>query len=177
MVRVDVGVHPRPEPGGDVGPDRGRRPQRHCLPQASLLDKMHHMLSFSFLYQLRTSEIKFLPMPIQTDLLGDMEMTLTKDKGFWQDTSPSAQVLHIVSEILGRPYQTILNLSGLSALANQCHVMPLASPGGSVRGERANFTWLVLGCVEADFCNQIFVGKLSPISTQCTPFYNSQISN
>ena len=27
-----------------------------------------------------------------------------------------------------------------------------AIPGGSVRGERANFTRLVLGCIEADFC-------------------------
>ena len=25
-------------------------------------------------------------------------------------------------------------------------------PGGSVRGERANFTRLVLGCIEAKFC-------------------------
>ena len=25
-------------------------------------------------------------------------------------------------------------------------------PGGSVRGERANFTRLVLGCIDADFC-------------------------
>ena len=28
----------------------------------------------------------------------------------------------------------------------------LAAPGGSVRGERANFTRLVLGCIDADFC-------------------------
>ena len=27
-----------------------------------------------------------------------------------------------------------------------------ATPGGSVRGERANFTRLVLGCIDADFC-------------------------
>ena len=26
------------------------------------------------------------------------------------------------------------------------------APGGSVRGERANFTRLVLGCIEAKFC-------------------------
>ena len=25
-------------------------------------------------------------------------------------------------------------------------------PGGSVHGERANFTGLVLGCIDADFC-------------------------
>ena len=28
-------------------------------------------------------------------------------------------------------------------------------PGGSVNGERANFTGFVLGCIEADVCNQI----------------------
>ena len=28
----------------------------------------------------------------------------------------------------------------------------VVKPGGSVRGERANFTWLVLGCIEAKFC-------------------------
>ena len=41
-------------------------------------------------------------------------------------------------------------------------------PGGSVRGERANFTRLVNGCIEAKFCNKICVGKLSPRSTRCT---------
>ena len=29
---------------------------------------------------------------------------------------------------------------------------PEEAPGRSVRGERANFTRLVLGCIEADFC-------------------------
>ena len=28
----------------------------------------------------------------------------------------------------------------------------LQGPGGSVHGERANFTGLVLGCIDADFC-------------------------
>ena len=28
----------------------------------------------------------------------------------------------------------------------------LEGPGGSVHGERANFTGLVLGCIDADFC-------------------------
>ena len=46
-------------------------------------------------------------------------------------------------------------------------------PGGSVRGERANFTRLVLGCIEAECCNQIFVGKLSPRSTQYTSVHRS----
>ena len=49
-------------------------------------------------------------------------------------------------------------------------------PGGSVRGERANFTRLVLGCIEAKFCKKILVGKLSPRSTQCTPLHRSLIS-
>ena len=37
-----------------------------------------------------------------------------------------------------------------------------STPGDlDVHGERANFTRLVLGCIEADFCNQIlvFIGK------------------
>ena len=46
----------------------------------------------------------------------------------------------------------------------------------NAHGERANSTRLVLGCIEAEFWNQLFVGKLSPRSTQCTPFYSSQIS-
>ena len=29
---------------------------------------------------------------------------------------------------------------------------PMLAPGGSVRGERANFTRLVLGCIEDNFC-------------------------
>ena len=49
-------------------------------------------------------------------------------------------------------------------------------PGGSVRGERANFTRLVLVCIEADLCNQIFVGKLSPRSTQYSPLHRSEIT-
>ena len=31
-------------------------------------------------------------------------------------------------------------------------LLPEEKPGGSVRGERANFTRLVLGCIEAKFC-------------------------
>ena len=57
-------------------------------------------------------------------------------------------------------------------------------PGISVHGERANFAGLVLGCIEADFCNKILVGiarlrlvgKLSTRSTQYTPLHRSQIS-
>ena len=44
------------------------------------------------------------------------------------------------------------------------------------RGERANVTRLVLGCIEAKFCKEILVGKLSPRSTQCTPLHRSRIS-
>ena len=50
------------------------------------------------------------------------------------------------------------------------------STRGSVHGERAEFTDLVLGFVKADFCDQILVGKLSPRSVHCTPFHNSPIS-
>ena len=31
-----------------------------------------------------------------------------------------------------------------------------------------NFERLVLGCIDADFCKSILVGKLSPRSAQCT---------
>ena len=46
--------------------------------------------------------------------------------------------------------------------------------GGSVRGERANLKGLVNGCIEANFCNKICVGKLSPRSTQCNPLHRSR---
>ena len=51
-----------------------------------------------------------------------------------------------------------------------------SSPGRSVHGERANFAELVIGCIEADFCNQIFVGTLSPRSTKFTPLHRSPLS-
>ena len=47
-------------------------------------------------------------------------------------------------------------------------------PGGPVRGERANLKGLVNGCIEAKFCKQICVGKLSPRSTQCNPLHRSR---
>ena len=47
---------------------------------------------------------------------------------------------------------------------------------GRVMNERANFIRLVLGCIEAEFCNQTFVGKLSPRSTQSIPLHRSSIS-
>ena len=37
-----------------------------------------------------------------------------------------------------------------------------------------NFEGLVLGCIEAKFCKQICVGKLSPRSTKCTPLHRSR---
>ena len=42
--------------------------------------------------------------------------------------------------------------------------------------DRANFTGLVLGCIEAKFCKKICVWKLSPRSTQSTPLHRSLIS-
>ena len=45
--------------------------------------------------------------------------------------------------------------------------------------QTANFTGLVLGCIEANFCKKILVGKLSPRSTQCTvskPIFASKYS-
>ena len=44
-------------------------------------------------------------------------------------------------------------------------------PGCCIARGRANFTGLVLGCIEAKICNKICVGKLSPRSTQCTPLH------
>ena len=35
----------------------------------------------------------------------------------------------------------------------------VVGPGGSVRGERANFTGLVIGCIESKFCKKIYVGS------------------
>ena len=41
--------------------------------------------------------------------------------------------------------------------ANDVIHMIASVPEGSVHGERANFGGLVLGCIEADFCNQILI--------------------
>ena len=48
-----------------------------------------------------------------------------------------ALVREVVADVVGAP---VLELQ------------ELRPPGGSVRGERANFTRLVLGCIDADFC-------------------------
>ena len=48
-----------------------------------------------------------------------------------------------------KTYETALSISYVRAKKR--------GPGGSVHGERANFTGLVLGCVEADFCNQMLI--------------------
>ena len=42
---------------------------------------------------------------------------------------------------------------------------------GSVHGERADFAGLVLGCIEANFCNPLFAGKFLPKSTQFIPVF------
>ena len=49
-------------------------------------------------------------------------------------------------------------------------------PGVSVHEERANFTRLVLGCIEAKFCKWRLMWKLSPKSAQCTPLHRFLIS-
>ena len=49
-------------------------------------------------------------------------------------------------------------LSQLRERGERRHVRELlaaAEPGGSVHGERANFTGLVLGCIKAKFCKKI----------------------
>ena len=40
----------------------------------------------------------------------------------------------------------------------------------------SNFRKLVIGCIEAKFCEKILVGKLSPKSTQCPPLHRSPVS-
>ena len=46
----------------------------------------------------------------------------------------------------------------------------------SVVGEvPENFTRLVLLCIEANDCNQFFVRRLPPKSTQCTPLHRASI--
>ena len=71
-----------------------------------------------------------------------------------------------------RPGRSLGSLYASQWISQYVHVQP----GGSVRGERANFTGLVNGCVETKFCNKICVRKLSPRSTQCTPLHRSLIS-
>ena len=44
-------------------------------------------------------------------------------------------------------------VAGVQVDVAVAHVV-VEAPGGSVRGERANFTGLVLGCIEAKFCNK-----------------------
>ena len=44
------------------------------------------------------------------------------------------------------------NLQIASSLPIIMKYPPLIKPGGSVRRERANFTRLVLGCIEGNFC-------------------------
>ena len=48
----------------------------------------------------------------------------------------------------------------------------LRAAGSAALLDRANLTGLVLGCIEANFCKKICVGKLSPRSTQCTPLHS-----
>ena len=43
--------------------------------------------------------------------------------------------------------------------------------------DRANLTRLVLGCIEAKFCNKICVGIFLPRSTKCTPLHRFGIES
>ena len=52
-----------------------------------------------------------------------------------------------------------------------------ARDGALRREAQGNFTGLVLGCIETEFCKEILVGKLSSRSTQCTPLHRPLISN
>ena len=52
----------------------------------------------------------------------------------------------------------------------------LRTPVNNIECFPPNFEGLVLGCIDADFCKQILVGKPSPRSTQCIPLHRSLIS-
>ena len=56
--------------------------------------------------------------------------------------------------------------------------VPFAAPGGSVHGERVNFTRLVLGCIEAKLCEQILIwsSRRDLYKCQYTPLHSSLIS-
>ena len=53
-------------------------------------------------------------------------------------------VVHLISNLVYVPYTYF----SLASLNREC---TRVLPGGSLRGERANFTRLVLGCIEAKF--------------------------
>ena len=53
-------------------------------------------------------------------------------------------VVHLIRNLVYVPYTYF----SLAALNREC---TRVLPGGSLRGERANFTRLVLGCIEAKF--------------------------
>ena len=84
------------------------------------------------------------------------------------DLNAFASLREISEDLQARqPNQHRANLALRRVPVRNCGVERV-QPGGSVRGERANLTRLVLLCIEAKFCNKICVGKLSPRSTQCT---------
>ena len=84
---------------------------------------------------------------------------------------PACLLISIFNNML-----TISHLKSTGMLQSPHHCnLSTTLPWGSVHGERANFAGLVLGCIEADFCNQIFVGKLSPRSTQYPPLHRSPV--
>ena len=99
---------------------------------------------------------------------------------FIQDFQTTVIAILVISVLL-RDHQGPTLLLHLPAVFDEAEhrlqraTRPLAvvPPGGSVRGERVNLTRLVICCIETKFCKKICVGKLSPKSTQCTPFHSS----
>ena len=67
-------------------------------------------------------------------------------------------IMHSIQKERRHPVQVVhhpVHLRGaLSESRDDAHDLAdhVCPPGGSVRGERANFTRLVLGCIEAKFC-------------------------
>ena len=68
----------------------------------------------------------------------------------------AAVVSHFVETDVQGIKALILDQHGVDQLLDHVvadEILLQVQPGGSVRGERANFTGLVLGCIEAKFCN------------------------
>ena len=63
------------------------------------------------------------------------------------------------------------------ALRGTVYTSPLRTRLNNIEYFPPNFEALVLGCIDADFCKWILVGKLSPRSTQCTPLHRFGIHN
>ena len=65
---------------------------------------------------------------------------------------PPAELVRAVTLHVRQPTTISAVARSADGACIACPSMLMCAPGGSVRGERANFTRLVLGCIEAKFC-------------------------